>query len=77
MLIIHFFPFFFFLATLWHMEFLGQGSDQSCSCDLCHIYGSVGSLTHCVAARDQTCILELHRRCQACCPTAGTPTNPY
>ena len=36
-----------FLATLWHMEFLGQGSDPSHSCDLCDICGNTGSLTHC------------------------------
>ena len=35
---------FHFLGVLWHMEFLGQGSDLSCSCDLSHSYGSVGSL---------------------------------
>ena len=27
--------FFSFLATPQHMQFLGQGSDPSCSCDLC------------------------------------------
>ena len=25
-----------FLATLWHMKFPGQGSDLSCSFNLCH-----------------------------------------
>ena len=32
-------------ATLWHMEFLGEGSDLSLchSCDLCHSCGNTGS----------------------------------
>ena len=34
-------PSFSFLAKLQHMEFLGQGSDLSCSCS------DAGSLTHC------------------------------
>ena len=37
--------FFPFLATLWHIEFLGQGSDPSHSCNLCCI--NARSLTHC------------------------------
>ena len=32
--------FFFFLATSWHMEFLGQGSDPSHCCNLHHSYGN-------------------------------------
>ena len=39
------FFFFSFLAALHHMEFLGQGSDLSCSCDLCRS-GNAKSLTH-------------------------------
>ena len=42
------FFFFFFLATPWHMEFLGQGSDLSHNCDLCPNCCNAGSLTHCV-----------------------------
>ena len=34
---------FCFLATLWHMESPGQGSDQSCSCALHCSWGSTGS----------------------------------
>ena len=37
----------YFLATLQHTEFLGQGSDPSCSCNLSHSCGNAGSLTHC------------------------------
>ena len=40
--------FFFFLAAPWHMEFLGQGSAPSCSCNLSHSCGNTGSLTHCI-----------------------------
>ena len=37
---------FFFLATLQHMEFPGQRSDPSHSCDLSCSCGSARSLTH-------------------------------
>ena len=40
------FFFFPFRATLWHMEFPGQGSDLSHSCDLNHSCSNSGSLTH-------------------------------
>ena len=39
--------FFFFFPTLRHIEFLGQGSDLSHSCDLSHSYGNTRSFTHC------------------------------
>ena len=39
------FFFFFFLATPWHTEFQGQGSDPSCSFHLCYSCGNAGSLT--------------------------------
>ena len=42
------FFFFFFFFWPWHMEFLGQGSDLSHSCDLCHSCSNAGSLTHCL-----------------------------
>ena len=35
-----------FLASPWHMEFLGQGSDLSCSCDLSCRCSNASSLTH-------------------------------
>ena len=38
---------FSFLATLWHMEFLGQGSDPSPSLGLSCGCGNAGSSTHC------------------------------
>ena len=41
-----FFFSFLFLAALWHMEFRGQGSDLSHSCDLLHSCGNAGSLTY-------------------------------
>ena len=43
--------FFSFLATLWHMEFLGQGSDLSLSSNVRHSCGHVGSSTHCASLR--------------------------
>ena len=36
-----------FLATLWHREFPGQGSDSSHSCNLSYICSNARSLTHC------------------------------
>ena len=41
------FPFLFIFGLPWHMEFPGQGSDPSCSCNLSHSYSNAGSLTHC------------------------------
>ena len=38
---------FSFLATLWHMELPGQGSDLSRSHNLSHGCGNARSLTHC------------------------------
>ena len=37
---------FLFLAVPWHMEFPGQGSDPSLSCNLRHSYSNTRSLTH-------------------------------
>ena len=43
-----FFSFFFLFDPPRHMEFLGQGSDLSHSCDLCHSGGgNARSLIHC------------------------------
>ena len=42
-----FFFFFSFLAPLRHMEFLGQGSDWSCSCNPSRSCGNARSSTHC------------------------------
>ena len=39
--------FFHSWPTLRHMEFPGQGSDPSHSCDLSHSCGNTRSLTHC------------------------------
>ena len=47
--------FFFFCATMQHMEFLGQGSDQTHSCELHHSYGNTGSFNPLCWARDWTC----------------------
>ena len=37
----------FFFGHPRRMEFPGQGSDLSCSCDLCHSCSNMGSLTYC------------------------------
>ena len=42
----HFYLFIFLSATLWHLEFPGQGSDLSHSWDLCCSCGNVRSLTY-------------------------------
>ena len=39
--------FFFVFVCPTAYEFLGQGSDPSCSHDLSHSHGNAGSLTHC------------------------------
>ena len=47
---------FFFLATLWHMEFLGQKSDPSHSCDLSHTAVVMWILDPLCWARDRTSV---------------------
>ena len=37
----------YFNTSFLYMEFLGQGSDPSCSCDLRHNCSNPGPLTHC------------------------------
>ena len=67
--------FFFFLFWLprgiW--KFLGQRSDLSFSCDLCHSCCNTGSLTHC-AEREVKPALQRYR--QSHCATAGTLSPP-
>ena len=63
--------YFYFLATPWHMEFCGQGSDPSRSHKLSHSCGNAGSLTRCRAG-DQTCIPGFPRGCQSV-HSVGTP----
>ena len=69
--------FFFppFLAALWHMEFLGQGSDPSQSCDLHHSYSTPDPLTHCAGLGNRTCVLAPQRCHQSHCATLGTPIS--
>ena len=65
--------FFFFLATLQHMELLGQRSDPSRSYKLHHGCGNTRSLTHCARLG----IEPVSQRCRDvtnfCCTTKGTP----
>ena len=66
-IVIKCFLFFFFLATLQHMEILGQGSGLS------HNWGSVRSLTHC-AGLGIECASQGSRDN---CATAGTPVIKF
>lgn len=66
----HFFSFlFFFLAALWHMEILGQGSDPSHSCDLSYSRGNAGSLIHCAGPGIEPAVSQ-------CSRGAADPTAP-
>ena len=58
------FALFSFLATLRHMEFAGQGSDPSHSCDL---WGQ----------EVKPYVLALQRRHRSHCATAGTPSTHF
>ena len=75
-LIYFYFYFFSFLAALWHMEFLGQGSNLSWSCDLYHSCGNARSLTHCAGPGIEPMSLLLQRHHRSHCATVGTP-NPF
>ena len=64
----------FFLFSQQHVEFLGQGSDPSCSCDQHHSYGNARSLTHCAGPGSKPATWQ---RCGwSHCATAGTPSIP-
>ena len=52
---------FSFSAALRHMEFPGQGSDPSYSCNLRHSCGHAGSFNPLCWAGDRTCVLVLQR----------------
>ena len=67
-----FYP-FSFLAAPWHMEFPGQGSEPSHSCDPYCSYNNARSFNPLCQARDRTCILVLQRQCRTHCATVGTP----
>ena len=57
--LVSFFSFFPpFLAALWHMKFLGQGSDLSCGCNLCSCSDARSFKPPCQAG-DRTCVLVL------------------
>ena len=65
---------FSFLAAPQHVEFPGQGSDPSRSCDLpCSSCSKAGSFHPPRQAGDQICILALQRRRGSHCATVGTP----
>ena len=56
-----FFFFLPFLAALWHMQFLGQGSAPSSSCNLYHSCGNTRSFNRLCQARSKTRVLALQR----------------
>ena len=65
------------VATPWHMEFPGQGSDTSCSHDPSRSCSNAGSLTHCARLGIESCIPALPRCHQSCRATVGTPEAFY
>lgn len=67
----------FCLAVPWHMEFLGRGSDLSCSCNLCCSCGNIRPFNLLCLARDQTCVLVLQRYHQSCYVTVRTPISCF
>jgi len=62
-----------FLASPRQIEFLGQGSDSSHSCKLCHSCGNARSLTNCARTGVRICVPVLQRHHRSCCTTVGTP----
>ena len=67
---------FFFLATLWHVEFLGQESHLSHCCNLCYSCSNARSFNPLCRAGDGTCIPVLQSCHRSHCATAGTPLYP-
>ena len=63
--VVCFFVLFFGGGASWPMEFPGQGSDLSCSFDLCYSCSNGRSFNLLCWARDLTCILALQRNCYA------------
>ena len=65
--------FFSFSTAPRHMEFLGQGSDLSHSCNLRHSSSHARSFDPLCQAGDRTCIPAFRRHCQSHCTAAGAP----
>lgn len=61
------------MVPTWHIEFPGQRSDRSHSCDLCCRCGNAGSLNPLCQARDEPAVLGLQARCPSLCAAAGRP----
>ena len=68
---------FFFLSyfsltcSIW--KFLGQGSNLSQICDLCHSYGNAGSLIHCAGLEIKVATPRRQARSSTHCATEGIP----
>ena len=70
-LLIYTYFFFPFSDILWHMKFLGQGSDSSHSCNLNHSCGNTRFFNPPCWARIE--LASWHQRhCWSCCTTEGT-----
>lgn len=67
------FFFFSFLAALWHVEFLDQGSNLSSSFDLCCSCSNARSFKLLCQTGDQSCGLVLQRCRRPSCGIAETP----
>ena len=65
--------FFSFLAAPWHMEFPGQVSDLSCSCELRHSCSNAGSFDPPCWAGIKPASLVQQKCCRFHCVTEETP----
>ena len=72
-----FFFFFSFFTAPQHMEFLGQGLNQSCSCDLCHSCSNTRSLTHFPASGITRLPPQREAGSLTHCAIAGTPVFAF
>ena len=64
---------FSFFSTPQHMEFLGLGSDQSYSFDLCCSCNNARAFTPMCPARERTCASVLQKCCRSHCTIVETP----
>ena len=63
---------FFFWLPCGIRSALGQGSDLSHSCNLCHSCSNTGSLTHCSGPGTEPAGC-----CQSCCTIMRTPSKRF
>ena len=65
--------YYYYFATMRHMEFPVQGSDSNHSSDLGCSCDNARFLTRCAGPGNRTCFLMLQRLCRSRCATVGTP----